>query len=216
MHACYNFIQRGIMKRKRKKELQIYLYFLVSLPIGAIIFAYFLLGQYAKIVYIIVAIYYFAIVAYYASKKIKAILKEKNLQKQMVTIGFDQVNNMSPYDFEEWIARLMRINGYNSYATKKSGDYGVDIIAEKGDERIAIQAKKYKDNVGIEAVQQVASGKDYYNCNQAWVMTTAAKFTKAAQDLAQTHGVRLFSRNEMIDYLAKTKEKIENDSLSNK
>ena len=194
------------MKRSTKNEVQFYMYVFVVIPLGACLFAYFLFNYYAKFVYGLAVLYYLAIIAYYVSKKIKADLKEKNLQKQMLSVGFEQVNNMSPYEFEEWIARLMRINGYNAYATKKSGDYGVDIIAEKDDIRIAIQAKKYKDSVGIEAVQQVASGKIYYQCNEAWVMTTATRFTKAAHQLAVTQGVQLFARDEMISFLAQSKE----------
>ncbi|MCR4875202.1 MAG: restriction endonuclease [Clostridia bacterium] len=138
--------------------------------------------------------------------KHQRILLEKKRQEQMLAIGFSQVENLTPFQFEEWIARLMRINGYQAEATKKSGDYGVDIIAVKDTRKIAIQAKKYKGPVGIEAVQQVSSGKVYYGCNEAWVMTNSTKFTKAAIQLAEMQRVKLFSKYEMIEFLSQSKD----------
>lgn len=123
--------------------------------------------------------------------------KEKKLQEAMLHTNISQVNNLSPYEFEEWIARFLRIAGYNANATKKSGDYGVDVIAQKGDTKIAIQIKKSTKPVGIKAVQEVISGMDYYNCNEGWVVTTAPYFTNSAKKLAKTRNIKLYNKDDL-------------------
>lgn len=123
--------------------------------------------------------------------------KEKQLQEAILLTNISQVDNLSPYEFEEWIARFLRISGYNANATKKSGDYGVDVIAQKGNTSIAIQVKKFTKPVGIKAVQEVISGMGYYNCCEGWVVTTAPYFTQAAKNLAKTRNVKLYNKNDL-------------------
>ena len=67
---------------------------------------------------------------------------EKELQNAILRTNISQVDKLTPYEFEEWVARFLRIAGYKANATKKSGDYGVDVVAEKDNTSIAIQVKK--------------------------------------------------------------------------
>ena len=55
--------------------------------------------------------------------------------------------------------------------------------------------------VGIKAVQEVASGKSYYDCDDAIVVTNS-HFSKAAKELAEKCGVGLIDR----EYLKKLYE----------
>lgn len=50
---------------------------------------------------------------------------------------------MTPREFEQFVAQHYREKGYDVETTPYSGDYGVDVIAQKGEERIAIQVKMY-------------------------------------------------------------------------
>lgn len=123
--------------------------------------------------------------------------KEKQLQEAILHTNISQVDQLTPYEFEEWVARFLRIAGYKANATKKSGDYGVDVIAEKDNTSIAIQVKKFTKPVGIKAVQEVISGMDYYNCYEGWVITTAPYFTQAAKNLAKTRNIKLYNKNDL-------------------
>lgn len=123
--------------------------------------------------------------------------REKQLQEAILHTNISQVDKLTPYEFEEWVARFLRIAGYKAHATKKSGDYGVDVVAEKDNTSIAIQVKKFTKPVGIKAVQEVISGMDYYNCYEGWVITTAPYFTQAAKNLAKTRNIKLYNKNDL-------------------
>ena len=136
---------------------------------------------------------------------------EKELQEAILNTGIEQVENLDPFEFEEWVARFLRISGYRAYATKKSGDYGVDVIAEKEYNRIAIQVKKFSNPVGIKAVQEVIAGMDYYNCYEGWVITTAPYFTQAAKNLAQTRNIKLYNKNDLAILLYELQKEHNNE-----
>lgn len=50
---------------------------------------------------------------------------------------------MTPYEFENLVCEYYRSKGYKAEVTPYSGDYGVDVFAVKGKEKIAVQAKMY-------------------------------------------------------------------------
>ena len=101
-----------------------------------------------------------------------------------------EIDAMSGVTFEHFLAGLFRIHGYTVQTTAASGDFGADLILCCGTERLAVQAKRWHGSVGVAAVQEALSGKTYYACNGAWVITTA-RFTPQAQALADKAGVRL-------------------------
>lgn len=67
------------------------------------------------------------------------------------------------YMFEEYTAVLLKKLGYrNVEVTPGSGDYGVDVLAEKDGITYAIQCKLYSGHVGSDAIQQIYTGKKVY------------------------------------------------------
>lgn len=50
---------------------------------------------------------------------------------------------MTPADYEHLVGEHFRRLGYHVTVTPASNDYGIDIIATRGNEKIAIQAKMY-------------------------------------------------------------------------
>ncbi len=69
------------------------------------------------------------------------------------------IEGASGSEYEEHCAEILRTAGWETRSTPKSGDQGVDIIAERDGIRIAIQCKNYKQPVGNKAVQEVLAGK---------------------------------------------------------
>jgi restriction system protein len=80
--------------------------------------------------------------------------------------------------------------GWEGSLTKSTGDQGVDIIARKNDRSIAVQCKNYKAPVGNGAVQEVHSGKAFYEADWAIVVSPSG-FTDSAIQLANKLGVLL-------------------------
>lgn len=103
-------------------------------------------------------------------------------------------DNMSGEEFEVFCYKLLIKNRYeNVRLTKSTGDQGVDIVATKNLIKYAIQCKCYNQPIGNKAVQEVYSGKDFYNCHVAVVMTNQT-FTPSAKELAQKNNVLLWDR----------------------
>ncbi len=129
--------------------------------------------------------------------KLDKLKQEKKLQEAIIKSNISQIDKLSPFMFEEWVGRFLRNMGYKTQVTKRSGDYGIDVIAENEDIRIGIQVKKFSKPVGIKAVQEVISGMTYYNCNEGWVITSTTAFTPAAHSLAAKQNIRLITRNDL-------------------
>lgn len=112
--------------------------------------------------------------------------------------GSDDIDNLSGIEFEEFLAELFRRKGFGVETTPVSGDYGVDLILTnpRNGERIAVQAKRYSNAVGIDAVQQVFFGAAYYQCHRALVVTTA-DFTPNARNGAARVNVWLIDGQEL-------------------
>lgn len=103
-------------------------------------------------------------------------------------------------DFEELTCDILVANGFEmAENTQASSDFGVDVLARKDGITYAIQCKRYHDTVGIEAVQQVYAGRDYYECHVAVVLTNQY-FTSSAHKLADKIGVVLWDR-DMLEQL---------------
>jgi restriction system protein len=122
-------------------------------------------------------------------------LSEKKYTISNTTI--EQIDLFSGIEFEIYIAELFKILNYRIETTKSTGDFGVDLIISRNLIRTAIQAKRYAENVGITAIQEVVSGAIYYKCDNSMVVTNSY-FSNAAKKLGANLGVILINRVELI------------------
>lgn len=87
-------------------------------------------------------------------------------------VASDAFEDMEGHEFEYFCADLLKKKGFIEVeVTKGSGDYGVDILAEKDGVTYAIQCKRYTMPVGVKAVQEAYAGRDYYDRMVGVVMT---------------------------------------------
>lgn len=122
--------------------------------------------------------------------------------------GMYEIDNMNGSEFENRLAILFKNLGYSVRHTGQTGDAGVDLIIERNGKKTAVQAKCYSSSrVGEDAVQQVFTGKAYYRCDDA-IIVTNNNFTKMAWKVANSIGVKLWSRNYLIKVLLTEKEKL--------
>lgn len=92
--------------------------------------------------------------------------------------------------YEKYIAQYYRSQMFDVEFTPLTHDYGVDIIARKHGETIVIQCKYWENFAGVDSVQQVFSGKAYYDADIAIVVTNNG-YTVNAKTLADKIGVSL-------------------------
>lgn len=100
---------------------------------------------------------------------------------------------MTPREFEQFVAQHYREKGYDVETTPYSGDYGVDVIAQKGEERIAIQVKMYGNSarkVNRVTVMQLFGAMAYRQCNKAVIATDGTCMADAIE-VANQLGVEI-------------------------
>ena len=125
---------------------------------------------------------------------------EKNKPKKRYTLlpTIKSCDSMTGEQFEHFCASLLRANGFrNVKVTQTSGDYGIDVLAQKGMDSYAIQCKRYTSPVGNHAVQEAFSGAAYYG-NRTPVVMTNQEFTAAPVETAERIGVRLWGRSKLV------------------
>ncbi|ASK64281.1 restriction endonuclease [Virgibacillus phasianinus] len=131
------------------------------------------------------------------------VVKRKQRYRLMKRSGIKDIDQMQGYQFEEYLKVLFKGLGYRPIVTKKSGDYGADVVL-KGRNKIVIQAKRYgyKHNVSMDAVREVFASMFFYKADEAWVITNSF-FTKQAMILAKACGVKLLNRYELEEFIVK-------------
>lgn len=126
-----------------------------------------------------------------------SVLESRLLKTSPLTldnyINIDDIDLMTGEGFEDFIGKLFINLGYSVDFTKKTGDQGIDIIAEKGIHKLAIQTKCYSNKVSNSAIQEIVAGKKHYNCNKAIVITNNY-FTQSAISLGISNDVVLWDR----------------------
>ena len=106
----------------------------------------------------------------------------------------DEMDFMEGHEFEYFCADLLRKKGFIEVeVTKGSGDYGIDILAEKEGVTYAIQCKCYGAPIGVKAIQEAYAGRDYYDRMVGAVMTNQY-FTAPAVEAAKKLKILLWDR----------------------
>ena len=109
--------------------------------------------------------------------------------------GLD-IDAMSGAEFEAYVGGVLLHNGYLVDFTKATGDFGVDLVARRGTDVVAVQCKRRIKPVGAAAVQQVVAGAVMYQCLSTMVISNQS-FTSAAVALAERHRCLLIDGSEL-------------------
>lgn len=113
-----------------------------------------------------------------------------------------EMDELEGHDFEFFCADLLKAQGFIGVeVTRGSGDFGVDILAEKDGITYAIQCKRYASPIGVEAVLRTYGGLAYYD-RMVGVVMTNQYFTAPAVEAAKKLKILLWDRgylDEMIE-----------------
>lgn len=131
--------------------------------------------------------------------KNNSVSKGQFIENETTITDEEFFSEMSPYDFEEYVAALLRDKGYtNVRTTPKSGDFGADVLAVNPEGvRMCIQCKLYSKPVGVDAVKEVYAAKSYYECDVACVYSTNS-YTQSAKKMAEKLHVKLYTINKWV------------------
>ena len=113
---------------------------------------------------------------------------------------------MEGREFEKFCARLLEQKGFQDVnITKASGDFGVDILAEKEGVTYAIQCKRYTDPVGVKAIQEAYAGREYYDRMVGAVLTNQY-FTAPAVEAAKKLKILLWDRGYLEQMIEESED----------
>lgn len=123
------------------------------------------------------------------------------------------IHNMAPQDFEELIGELLIALGVEEdsvHVTKFSGDGGIDVRGKMlangiTEINIAVQAKRWKGNVGAKIVRELRGS---LKVHEQGIVITPSDFTETAKAEAQEPGkthISLINGEELVDLLIQHK-----------
>ncbi|NLX80075.1 MAG: restriction endonuclease [Proteiniphilum sp.] len=109
------------------------------------------------------------------------------------------INGFDPYEFEEYIAQIFKMSGYNTQLTSKSNDGGYDIIVSSGKSVSLVEVKKYSlgNKIGREKIQKLHSAVIDYGARTGIFVTTSS-FTNAAIEYANRNKIELIDGSTLI------------------
>lgn len=108
------------------------------------------------------------------------------------------VENLSEKEFEHFIKWLLEELCYEVHPGKYAAASGVDLVATKDGEKIAIQAKKYAKDMKVSnsIILRTEETKRVYECQRSIVIATGY-FTQQAMADAQKLSVELWDRDTL-------------------
>ncbi len=145
-----------------------------------------------------------------------AILWYVGAQKRLTEIQrWSAVSNLymlSPEEFERHVAATYAALGYSVSVTRRVGDQGIDVLAERGGQRLGIQCKRTTEPASNGAIQEVYAGKAHYRCTAAAVISLGG-FTRPARALASSTAVQLIDGAQYADLFHRATAVLPNRSI---
>jgi Holliday junction resolvase len=142
-----------------------------------------------------------------AAARVRRFKDNLRQQHEIEASGIAETDKMPGVRFERFLADFFERRGFAVTRTPGSGDYGVDLVLQKGGKRTAVQCKRWEGAVGLAAIQEVHAGKDYYKCEGAMVVTNA-RFSEQARTLAERLSIDLWDRKRLTAELSRTQLRV--------
>ena len=123
--------------------------------------------------------------------------------KKYLNCGLDDIDGLSGISFEDFLQVHFERQGYKVKTTAVMGDYGADLVLKKDKEKIVVQAKRWKNQVGIKAVQEAIGSIKMYKANRGMVITNNT-FSEGATTLAKANDIEMWDRKKLIEFIKKS------------
>jgi len=129
--------------------------------------------------------------AFCPSSVVAVLEKCNNLSEARLKELNKKILSIEARQFEFEIANLFRLKGYMSFATKATGDDGVDVFASNENEKVIIQCKRWKHPVGRDKIDELANVKRRNNAHRA-ILATTSTFSEDARRFAHEQNIELW------------------------
>lgn len=126
---------------------------------------------------------------------IKAHAEIEKTRKTM-TQKVEDLLELTPREFEEYVGELFSHLGYAVEVTQYSNDKGIDIVMYKDDIKYGVQCKRYKGTVGSPDIQTFIGALSHANADKGFFVTTGM-FSFEAEKMAVQHPIQLVNRIDL-------------------
>ena len=100
--------------------------------------------------------------------------QRRQLTYTVSRLELDQLYDLSPREFEQYVARLFRHKGYRVKLRGRSGDQGVDLeLTQRDGRRAVVQCKRYQRTIGPDVVRDLYGTMMHEGVAHAFLVTTA-------------------------------------------
>ncbi len=141
-----------------------------------------------------------------AALEVKKRQEELRLLKKQATTAAG-LKRMKPTNFELAVASLYSKLGFKVYVTPTSGDQGIDLVAVKDKERIAVQCKRYKRLVPVSQVRDFYGS--FVGTYTRGIFVTSSAFSRATQDwTGEREGLELVDGQQLAKLFVEHDPKI--------
>ncbi|MFC4323668.1 restriction endonuclease [Litchfieldia salsa] len=171
-------------------KLDLSFYWLVGVIIGGTLFSYQIIGRMIPIKN--------TKKKKTQSKTLKTASKSsKNETKKMLSeidLLTAKIESLSGEEFERLVYLYFKDKGFKPETTAKTGDHGVDLVIKdpKDGLKIAVQCKRYKENIGNKDLIKLEGGKRFYKCPGTMFITTS-NYTAKAMEFAESVNMELWN-----------------------
>lgn len=129
--------------------------------------------------------------------------------------SLDELRDLDPTEFEGVVADLYETKGWDTHRTQSSKDGGIDVLASKGGETLAIQAKRYaSDNkVGAPEMREYGALPEIREHVDSVAVVTTGYFSTDAQVEAYENDIETVNGDELVAKLGEGDESTESSSI---
>ena len=131
-----------------------------------------------------------------ACKKRKFKNDKYDLDYFIENSSIEKIDIMEGYEFENYLKYMFFYLGYKVTMVGGKGDFGADLVIEKNNQKIVVQAKRYTKNLNSSPIREVLGSKVHYKADGAIVVTNS-HFTDEAEQLAKENNVFLIDREHL-------------------
>ncbi len=104
-----------------------------------------------------------------------------------------RIKAMTPKEYESFVCEKFTQDGYKTKLTNYNNDYGIDVFAFKGNEKLGIQVKMFGHTtrkVNRQMIMELHGSKDLFQCTKA-IMVTDGQIIDNAKDVAGKLGIEI-------------------------
>lgn len=131
------------------------------------------------------------------------VAKRKARERALRLSGVEQFTGAR---FERFVGDLYRRENLSVQEVGGPGDMGADLILSgQNGSTTAVQVKRSESPVSRRAVSDVSTAAEYYDCEDAVVVTNST-FTAGARELAASLGINLVGQSKLADWLIRERE----------